>query len=105
MSSSSQVSLEMMKESGISGAGLSVRQGNIASRRAPRDQMSTLRLQYEQTEIFISKTQLFPPDPTEKSVGSVPLTKSGVSTLRRKIDSSPEGLLNINVGFILGKNH
>ena len=47
MSSSSQVSLEMMKESGISGAGLSVRQGNIASRRAPRDQMSTLRLQYE----------------------------------------------------------
>ena len=54
MSSSSQVSLEMMKESGISGAGLSVRQGNIASRRAPRDQMSTLRLQYEQTEIFIS---------------------------------------------------
>ena len=54
MSSSSHVSLEMMKESGISGAGLSVRQGNIASRRAPRDQMSTLRLQYEQTEIFIS---------------------------------------------------
>ena len=54
MSSSSQVSLEMMKESGISGAGLSVRQGNIASRRAPRDQMSTLRLQYEQTGLFIS---------------------------------------------------
>ena len=98
-----QASLEMMKDSGISGAGLSVWQGSIESRRAPRDQISTLRLGYLNWKIAL--IEMSPPDPADKSPGSISLTKPGICTLGSQINSSTEGLLYINTGLTLRKNY